>query len=116
MADTLEPTWSDVEEFVDAGAEWCGDPVGVYGPPRGGLVFGAMLSHKLHVPMLLAPCDGCLIVDDICDTGETMQHYRNSLDCKIATMYFVEGASVTPDMWLMEKERGQWVVFPWERA
>lgn len=114
MADTLNPTWDDIEDFVNAVAEWCGDPVGVYGPPRGGLVFAVMLSHKLHVPMLMAPCKGCLIVDDICDTGDTMKHYRDSLDCKIATMYFVEGACVTPDMWMMEKERGQWVVFPWE--
>ena len=116
MADTLNPTWEDIEGFVDAVAEWCDEPSGVYAPPRGGLVLGTMLSHKLGVPMLLAPCDGCLIIDDICDSGDTLFHYRKSLDCKIATMYHVDGASVTPDFWAMEKERGKWVTFPWERS
>ena len=116
MADTLNPTWEDVEDFVEAVAEWCGDVIGVYAPPRGGLVFGAMLSYKLGVPMLLAPCDGCLIVDDISDTGDTLIHYRRTLKCSIATMYYVDGSMTVPDLWLMEKKRGQWVVFPWERA
>ena len=29
-----------------------------------------MLSHRLHVPMLMSPYGNCLIVDDIADTGK----------------------------------------------
>lgn len=114
--DTLKPTWSDVERFVNTLSKECGEVCGVYGPPRGGLVFAVMLSHMLHVPMLMAPCDGCLIVDDICDAGDTLWHFRKTLDCKIATMYYVDGATVTPDFWMLEKKRGRWVTFPWERS
>jgi len=110
----LYPTWEQVGKFVDAVSEECTQVNGVYGPARGGLVFAVMLSHRLKVPMLMAPCDGCLIVDDICDYGDTLYHYRKTLDCKIATMYYVEGATVTPDFWLLEKQRGDWVVFPLE--
>lgn len=113
---TIETTWGNVERFVDYVAEHAGEPKGVYGPPRGGLVLAVMLSHRLGVPMLMAPCDGCLIVDDICDEGDTLLHYRKALDCKIATMYHVQGAVVTPDLWMAEKRRGDWVVFPWEVA
>lgn len=110
----MQATWEDAERFVERLSEECGDVSGVFAPARGGLCLGVMLSHALGVPLLMAPCDNCLIVDDICDTGDTMLHYRNATDCKIATMFYVEGASVTPDFWMFEKERGDWVTFPWE--
>lgn len=110
----LKPSWEEVELFIDRAAREFNGANGVYGPPRGGLVFAVMLSHRLGVPMLMAPCDGCLIVDDICDEGDTLRHYRKTLNCKIATMYYVQGATVTPDFWMLEKTRGDWVVFPWE--
>jgi len=111
----LNPTWADVETFIEEASNQYRDVRGVYGPARGGLVFAVMLSHRLGVPMLMAPCDGCLIVDDICDEGDTLYHYRKTLDCKIATMYYVQGATVTPDFWMLEKTRGDWVTFPWEK-
>ena len=110
----LKASWDDVERFVDKLADECGDVCGVFGPARGGLTLAVMLSHRLHVPMLMAPCDGCLIVDDICDSGDTMWHYRKTLECKIATMYYVRESAVTPDFWMFEKKQGDWVVFPWE--
>lgn len=114
MKDNLEPTWDDVEGFVDALSRETPPVKGVYGPPRGGLVFAVMLSHRMGIPVLMAPCDGCIIVDDICDSGKTLQHYRETLNCTIATMYYVQGASVMPDFWMLEKSRGEWVTFPWE--
>lgn len=110
----LKPSWKDVELFIDRVAGSFDGVNGVYGPPRGGLVFAVMLSHRLGVPLLMAPCDGCLIVDDICDEGDTLYHYRKTLNCKIVTMYYVQGATITPDFWMLEKTRGDWVVFPWE--
>lgn len=110
----IEAGWNQVEQFVEDVAREFGDVDGVYGPPRGGLVFAVMLSHRLGVPLLMAPTDGCLIVDDICDEGDTMLHYRKALNAKIATMFYVKGATVTPDMWMLEKRRGDWVIFPWE--
>lgn len=111
----LNPTWADVETFIEHASNQYRDVKGVYGPARGGLVFAVMLSHRLGVPMLMAPCDGCLIVDDICDEGDTLYHYRRTLNCKIATMYYVSGATVTPDFWMLQKDRGDWVRFPWEQ-
>lgn len=110
----VEASWDQVELFVQRVAEEAGDVCGVYGPPRGGLTLATMLSHAMGKPMLMAPCDGCLIVDDICDDGDTLLHFRKTLDCTIATMFYVQGASVTPDLWALEKRRGDWVKFPWE--
>ena len=76
-------SWQAVDNFVDIVDNFIRnkhpDCTGVYGIPRGGLVFAVMLSHKLSIPMLMSPVPGCLIVDDICDSGESLLHYvKNS--------------------------------------
>ena len=111
-------SWDDVRSFARQVRDGCiaHKPVGVYGQPRGGLCLAVMLSHALDVPMLASPCRGCLVVDDICDSGKTLLHVREAYDdsVTIATMYFVSGALVTPDMWAFRKAPDSWVVFPWE--
>lgn len=115
--------WQSVEEFIDYVVEGLDRSVtGVYGLPRGGLLFAVMLSHRLNVPMLMSPIDGCLIVDDICDSGESLLHYVNDTSGTgkkkyvVATMYYKENSlGVIPDIWMYEKE-DKWIVFPWEEV
>ena len=117
MAQKEYVKWEHVQEFVDEVAREYQDVdlTGVYGPPRGGLIFAVMLSHKLAIPMLMAPADGCLIVDDIADTGSTLQKYRADKNSNyiIATMYYHQQSTVVPDFWLYEK-KDSWIVYPWE--
>ena len=49
---------------------------GVYGIPRGGLCLAVSLSHYLNIPLLELPQDNCLIVDDIYDSGKTLEKYK----------------------------------------
>jgi len=121
MANKEYVQWSEVESFCDQVARKYKDAdiTGVYGPARGGLIFAVILSHRMNVPLLAAPCSGCIIIDDICDSGETMLHYANNTsghskpDYTIATMYYKEGALVKPDFYVSEKS-DKWIVFPWE--
>lgn len=112
-------TWNDVEKYVGQVSERYKGVTGVYGVPRGGLVLAVMLSHRMNIPLLYAPVRGCLIVDDICDSGETMLHYdRNSSAFNkplyhITTMMFKQGSLVTPEYYWGEKG-DDWIVFPWE--
>lgn len=113
-------TWDDVNQFVDmVDYQTCRKVSGVYGLPRGGLILAVMLSHRLNVPLLMSPADNCMIVDDICDSGESLLHYVNNSsgheDHKytIVTMYYKEGAAVQPDMYSCKKD-DKWIVFPWE--
>lgn len=117
-------TWEQVEKYVHEVASqcWAKQITGVYGLPRGGLVLAVMLSHKLHVPMLAAPSGGhCLIVDDICDSGESLLHYAKNSSSEdhsdrpyITTMYYKENTlDITTDFSLYEKG-DDWIVFPWE--
>lgn len=116
-------SWSDVQHFVDALEKDVEDKefVGVYGIPRGGLVLAVLISHKLSIPLLNAPCENCIIVDDICDTGESLLHYVNNSSGShkpsyyIATMVKKENSlGIIPDFSLFEKG-DNWVVFPWEK-
>lgn len=113
--------WAQLENYVEKLAESIQNKMtkvtGVYGLPRGGLVPAVMLSHKLNVPLLLAPCEGCIIVDDIADTGVTLKHYAEK-GFKIAVLWYKPRSVVVPDFYAVKDSRGKmggaWIVFPWE--
>lgn len=114
-------TYEEVSTFVNYVCDKLKDKniCGVYGIPKGGLPLAVMIANKLSVPLLMGAYDGCLIVDDICDTGESLLHYQNdssgtkSKKYIIATMFFKDNDLVKPDYYSYEKEN-DWIVFPWE--
>lgn len=110
----MSVTWDMVDRFVDAVFNICGqrDFSGVYGFPRGGLPLAVWISHRAGLPLLLAPSENALLVDDIADTGATLFKYRKSHF--IATMFYHRQSSVVPDFWMFEKKNDEWIVFPWE--
>lgn len=63
----------------------------------------------------MAPTKGCIIVDDIVDTGETLLHYKSGAysTYEVVTMFYREGSLVKPDYYFAKKE-GEWIQFPWE--
>ena len=93
----------------------------IYGIPRGGLIIAVMMSHKLNIP-LITSFDGMygkkfLIVDDIADTGHTLEKMKKLEVCKdaiFATLDYHKQSVVVPDYWISEKG-DKWIVYPWER-
>lgn len=86
--------------------------IGVYGVPRGGVCFAVALSHSLSLPWLTEPKDGCLVVDDVYETGQTLRAIREKVDAtfvvwmsKYSPEWWNTATTVSPD---------QWLVFPWE--
>jgi len=114
--DMEQITWEDVDDFVDnVTIKYATrQPKGVYGIPRGGAVLAVMISHALGVPYLGAPCDGCMVVDDISDSGITLEHYRKK-GYEIVTMFCHPSTKVIPDFYGRLKS-DEWIVFPWERS
>lgn len=115
-------SWNDFEEFVDSLIQEMKKkkfkPNGVYGVPRGGLILATLISYKLDIPLLLNASKGCLIVDDIADSGRTLQHFTEN-DTQfnkyfIATMYYHKRSVVKPDYYKFDKT-DKWIVFPWEK-
>lgn len=94
--------------------------INIYGIPRGGLVVAVKLSHLLNIPIITDITEitaKTLIVDDIADTGKTLQAL--SLSCPkfffilIATIYYHKQSLIKPNIWIFEK-KANWIVFPWE--
>lgn len=112
-------SWEDIDRFVNNIVLIDNEEhfTGVFGIARGGLIPATIISYRLDIPLLQAPCKGCLIVDDISDTGKSLSHYlvneTNKNRYFIATLYYKEGSLVEPNYYLEEKSN-EWVVFPWE--
>jgi len=108
--------WDQVEEFIrDLSGEllnFNSHIKGIYAVPRGGLVLGVMLSHITKLPMLAAPCKDCIIIDDISDTGKTLEVFREK-NYLIATLMYHKQTTVIPEIYKLEK-KDNWIVFPWE--
>ena len=112
-------TWNDFEEFIEEAVQAVEKleepPTGVYGLPRGGLPISVTLSHRLNIPLLMAPTPGCLVVDDISDTGTTLEHYAKSEKYTLITWVVRSSwTKVIPYYYGIAVADDSWLVFPWE--
>ncbi len=107
-------TWSDFDKSVEQIANECkfSDFSGIYGIPRGGLCLAVALSHKLKINLISKPTKNTLIVDDVYETGMTLNSFR-SIE---GAMFFVLFSKIQPTWWntVHISEKSQWIVFPWE--
>lgn len=55
-----------------SGKQWNG----IFGVPRGGTAMAAVLAETINAPLLSEPIPGCLVVDDLIDSGRTMEKYK----------------------------------------
>lgn len=88
----------------------------IHGIPRGGLPIAIHLSHHLgleFVENMSRPIhEYTLVVDDIADTGITLEKYP--LVAATATLFYKKRSSVKPTFYILETNK--WVVFPWEKT
>ena len=107
-------SWCEFDKSVEYIANKCKflEFSGIYGVPRGGLCLAVALSHKLKINLISEPKKNSLIVDDIYETGITLNSLR---DIEGAT-FFVLFSKVKPIWWNTVKitEKKEWIVFPWE--
>ena len=108
-------SWSEFDDCVDLISRKCASKkfVGVYGFPRGGLCLAVALSHSLDIPLLKEPEASCLIVDDVYETGKTINTVKNIENACIFVWY----SKVKPLWWKSVKtgSSNEWLVFPWEK-
>ena len=96
--------------------------INIYGIPRGGLMLAVMLSHRLKIPFITRGkiTKYTLIVDDICDQGDTVKRLVKSMnDYKnFKVIVWIRNNDVIPFLmpvfWVGEKSNNEWVQFPWE--
>jgi len=116
---TLFTSWSDIDELIDILAEKVATELphieNIHGIARGGLVPAVMLSHKLDLPYTEIISTNTLVVDDICDSGETL---INGLGVYTATLFYKPHTSkrYTPRVFAKVHNGNEWVKFPWEKS
>ena len=122
-------TWEEIEELVDL---LCLQIVrsgyqitDIYGLQRGGLIPAVLISHKLGIPMTkgtISPTT--LIVDDICDSGETFKkifqtyqtEYSFPFNLKFACLHFKPHTShFNPEFSANKFFSDAWISYPRER-
>ena len=109
-------TWSEFDNAVEHIARKCMffEFSGIYGVPRGGLCLAVALSHKLKINLISEPKKNSLIVDDVYETGITLNPFKDIE----GAMFFVLFSKSKPKWWntVFVSKKNEWIVFPWENA
>ena len=109
-------TWEEFDKSVESIANKCKslEFSGIYGVPRGGLCLAVALSHKLKINLISEPIKNSLIVDDVYETGITLNKLKNIEGAK----FYVLFSKNKPTWWnsVHLAEKNEWIVFPWENT
>ena len=107
-------SWKEFDKSVEYIAQKCKliEFSGIYGIPRGGLCLAVALSHKLNIKLISKPKKDSLIVDDVYETGITLNNFSHIE----GAMFYVLFSKKKPTWWntvnISNKE--EWIIFPWE--
>ena len=121
--------WNQVDKLISRLSYWITTSdlefENIYGLQRGGLIPAVMLSHKLGIPMTKGDIGpNTLIVDDICDSGETLDKfvekyqtlYSFPFNLKTAVLHYKPHTSCfEPTFYVRDWVENNWIVYPWER-
>ena len=111
---TIYVSWAEFDKSVEYIADKCKLLTfsGIYGVPRGGLCLAVALSHKLKISLIPEPIKNALIVDDVYETGKTLNSLREIENA----MFFVLFSKEEPSWWntVRLSKENEWIVFPWE--
>jgi uncharacterized protein len=89
----------------------------IYGIPRGGLVPSVILSHNLELPLTNKITKQTLVVDEICDSGETFAKLEKDLGFKPITFCLHKKtiSKYEPTYVCKVLKTKKWLVYPWEK-
>ncbi len=146
-------TWDQVEELIAEIEKQIKNKKKKYdwiiGINRGGLIPSVLLSHRLDVPHgvntvqsykgkekkelkadlyismvgFIKPHHNVLLVDDIADSGESLETAVKSIrkidsdarNIDVATLHYKPKSIFKPTYFSKEIDNDLWVVYPWER-
>ena len=114
----IKLSWDDLETLVD---KLCGKipfetPTidSITGIARGGLIPAVMVSHKTGLPYVHAIGPNTLVIDDIADSGETLEKISGVYTAVLH--YKPHTSSFKPNIWAEEHKGDEWMIYPFERS
>lgn len=110
----VEVSWQQFTEMTDKVIDHLSKNAiqfdSVHGVPRGGVALAIALSHHFKVPCVKEVGPGTLIVDDIADSGKTLERFK---DHKLKVVLFKKKTCPAEVLFAAE-ETEAWIEFPWE--
>ena len=107
-------SWVEFDNCISSISKKCKNKSfeGVYGFPRGGLCLADALIYSLELPLLSEPKENSLLIDDIYESGYTLEKIRNIKGSE--THVWV--SKKEPTWWNAYKyiKDSEWIIFPWE--
>jgi hypoxanthine phosphoribosyltransferase len=109
-------SWGDINDAVD---NLCNkirhdqpNIDSIHGIARGGLIPAVLISHKLGLPWTDVILPNTLVVDDVCDSGVTLE---NAPGVWTAVLHYKPHTSCfQPSIWAEIHEGDEWLIYPWE--
>ena len=113
----IDLSWDDinilVEDLCNTIKQSGAQIKSITGIERGGLIPAVMISHKLNIPYVTKINKDTLVVDDIADSGHTL---NNTVAGYTATLYYKKTSKHIPDFYAKEIAGDSgWIIFPWEK-
>jgi len=118
IANKIYLSWDDIDDLVNKLCLQIQDSKlsinSVMGIKRGGLIPAVMVSHRLNIPYVESINANTLVIDDICDTGETLKALVQGVPT--AVLHYKPHTSVfTPSIFAEVHKGDEWLIYPWER-
>jgi len=87
---------------------------GVYGIPNGAYPIALTIHHRFNIPMFKKLKPGCLVCDDLSDSGKTLSK-KLFTKHRIACLFSTPWTKVKPDWFVrMKMRKNEWLIFPYE--
>lgn len=75
----------------------------IFGVPKGGMILAGYVAQQCNCSLVTDPREADYIIDDLIDSGRTMQKYAQFTNAQFKALIDKR-----------EAYKGQWIVFPWE--
>ena len=85
----------------------------ILGIERGGLIPAVLISHELNIPYTSFLKPNTLVIDDICDSGNTLINHPASYTATL--VYKPHTSCFKPNIWGYSYEENKFISFPWEK-
>lgn len=117
MSNNKKITWKQVENLITKNLHKIKNVENIYGIPRGGLIPAVMISHLTGLKLTSKITKKTLIVDEICDTGQTFIELEKELGFKPKTFVLHKKniAKYEPTISCQNIRTKKWIIYPWEK-